>query len=292
MATLSSVLAIINPLSGTLPAGRKDQLREVFLQRAGALGFAPDAIVTTHPGHATELAQDAVARGVSRIVAIGGDGTINETARALRRTSTALGIVPLGSGNGLARHLGVPLNPEKAVERALKGRPVVIDSGEINEHPFFCTAGLGFEAYVAHAFAKQSVRGLPTYVRTAFGAFWGYKPETYLLDGEAQTLFSMTFANAGQFGNGAWMAPTANIADGKLDQCEMRPFPLHLGGLLAWKLFNKTLNQSSYWQGRAITKATVQTGHPLLIHADGEPLTLESGRAEVRVLPGSLLVLL
>ncbi len=292
MANLSAVLAIINPLSGTLPASRKDQLREVFLQRADALGFAPEAIVTTHPGHATELAQDAVARGVSRVMAIGGDGTINETARALRRTSTALGIIPLGSGNGLARHLGVPLNPEKAIEQVLRGRPVVIDSGEINEHPFFCTAGLGFEAYVAHAFAKQPVRGLPTYVGTAFRAFWGYKPESYLLNGQERTLFSMTFANAGQFGNGAWMAPTANIADGKLEQCEMRPFPMHLGGLLAWKLFNKTLNQSSYWQGRAITKATVQTGRPLLIHADGEPLTIESGRAEVRVLPGSLLVLL
>jgi len=292
MANLSAVLAIINPLSGTLPARRKDQIREVFLQRANALGFAPDAIVTTYPGHATELAQDAVARGIGRIVAIGGDGTINETARALRRTSTALGIVPLGSGNGLARHLGVPLHPEKAIERALRGRPVVIDSGEINEHPFFCTAGLGFEAYVAHAFAKQPVRGLPTYVRTAFRAFWNYKPESYWLDGQERTLFSMTFANAGQFGNNAWMAPNANIADGKLDQCEMRPFPVQLGGILAWQLFNKTLNQSGYWHGHAITNAAVQTNRPLLIHADGEPLTIESGRAEVRVLPGSLLVLL
>lgn len=292
MANLSAVLAIINPLSGTLPAHRKEQLGEVFLRRADALGFAPDAVMTTHPGHATELAAEAISRGVSRIIAIGGDGTINETARALRRTSTALGIVPLGSGNGLARHLGVPLHPEKAIERALRGRPVVIDSGEINEHPFFCTAGLGFEAYVAHEFAKQPVRGLPTYLRTAFRAFWGYKPESYLLGEEARTLFSMTFANAGQFGNGAWMAPTANIADGRLEQCEMRPFPKHLGGMLAWQLFNKTLDQSSYWQGRTITKATVQTNRPLLIHADGEPLTLESGRAEVRVLPGSLLVLL
>jgi len=292
MPTLSAVLAIINPLSGTLPTSRKNQLRDVFLRRAETLGFTPDAIVTTHPGHATELATKAVAQGVGRIITIGGDGTINETARALRRTATALGIVPLGSGNGLARHMGVPLNPEKAIERALRGRPVVIDSGEINEHPFFCTAGLGFEAYVAHRFAEAPVRGLPSYIRTALRAYWGYQPERYTLDGQERTLFSLTFANAGQFGNGAWMAPTANIADGRLEQCEVRPFPKPFSGLMTWRLFNKTLNRSAYWQGHSITRATVETDRPLLIHADGEPLTVPSGRADVRILPGSLLVLL
>ena len=262
------------------------------MRRADALGYAPDVVLTTHPGHATELAAAAVARGVNRVLAVGGDGTINETAQALRRSATALGIVPIGSGNGLARHLGIPLNPMKAIERALTGRPVVIDSGEINEHPFFCTAGLGFEAYVAHAFAQQPIRGLPTYVRTAFRAFWAYKPQRFVLDGRERQLFSLTFANAGQFGNNAWMAPQANIADGRLEQCEIRPFPAQAVGMLTWQLFNKTLNHSSFWRGYSITKAIVQADGPMLIHADGEPITLPTGRAEVRVLPGSLLVLL
>ena len=262
------------------------------MRRADALDYAPDVIQTTHPGHATELAADAVARGVTRILAIGGDGTINETAQALRQSSTALGIVPIGSGNGLARHLGVPLNPMQAIERALTGRPVVIDSGEINEHAFFCTAGLGFEAYVAHAFAQQPVRGLPTYVRTAFRAFWAYKPQRFTIGDEEKELFSLTFANAGQFGNNAWMAPTANIADGRLEQCELRPFPAQAAGMLTWRLFNKSINRSGYWRGHSITKVSVQSDAPLLIHADGEPLTLPTGRAEVRILPGSLLVLL
>jgi diacylglycerol kinase family enzyme len=289
----SAVLAIINPLSGTTSVAQKALLRDNFLRQAEASGFAAEAVLTTHPGHATELAATAVARGCSRVLAIGGDGTINETAQALRRSATALGIVPIGSGNGLARHLGIPLNPIKAIERALTGRPVVIDSAEINEYPFFCTAGLGFEAYVAHAFAKQPVRGLPTYVRTAFRAFWAYQAGQFLLNGrEERRLFSMTFANAGQFGNNAWMAPTANIADGYLEQCEMRPFPAQVAGLLAWRLFNKTLNRSAYWQGQSIKTATVQTEGPMLIHADGEPITLPGGRAEVRILPGSLLVLL
>ncbi|QHV96024.1 diacylglycerol/lipid kinase family protein [Spirosoma endbachense] len=292
MATLSSVLAIINPLSGTTTAEQKALLRDAFLRKAEALGYAPEVAMTAHAGHATELAADAVQRGFSRVLAIGGDGTINETAQALRRSATALGIVPIGSGNGLARHLGVPLNPMKAVERALNGRPVVIDSAEINEHPFFCTAGLGFEAHVAHAFAQQAVRGLPTYMRTAFRAFWAYKPTRFLLDGQEKELFSLTFANAGQFGNNAWMAPKANIADGRLEQCEIRPFPAQATGILTWRLFNKTIDQSAYWRGRSITKAIVQAEGPLLIHADGEPLTLPDGKAEVRIVPGSLLVLL
>lgn len=292
MATRSAVLAIVNPLSGTTSAEQKKLLQDAFLRRADALDYAPEVVQTTHPGHATELAAKAVARGVTRVLAIGGDGTINETAQALRRSATALGIVPIGSGNGLARHLGIPLNPMQAIERALNGRPVVIDSGEINEHPFFCTAGLGFEAYVAHAFAKQPVRGLPTYIRTAFRAFWAYESQRFRLNGQEKKLFSLTFANAGQFGNNAWMAPTANIADGRLEQCEIRPFPAHAAGMLTWRLFNKTLNQSSFWRGHSIINAVVEADGPLLIHADGEPLTLPTGQAEVRVLPGSLLVLL
>lgn len=262
------------------------------MHRAEALGYAADVVMTTHPGHATELATAAVEQGVNRVLAIGGDGTINETARALRRSSTALGIVPMGSGNGLARHLGIPLEPLKAIDRALTGRPVVIDSGEINEHPFFCTAGLGFEAYVAQAFAQEPVRGLLTYIITTFRTLLIYKPQKVKVNNEQKELFSLTFANAGQFGNNAWMAPQANIADGRLEQCEIHPFPMLAGGLLTWRLFAKSLNQSAYWQAQSVTKATLQAEGPLLIHADGEPLVLPTGRAEVRILPGSLLVLL
>lgn len=289
----TDILAIINPLSGTVSVAQKEQLSDAFRQRAAALGYTPETVFTQRAGHATELAADAVRRGIGRVLAVGGDGTVNETARALRRSATALGIVPLGSGNGLARHLGLPLNPIRAVERALAGRPVVIDSGEINEHPFFCTAGLGFEAYVAHVFAQQPARGLPTYIRTAFRAFWTYRPNRYVLNGkDEKMLFSLTFANAGQFGNGAWMAPNANISDGRLEQCELRPFPAQMAGLLAWRLFNKTLDRSAYWRGQSVSRATVESDGPLLIHADGEPLILSTNRADVRVLPGSLLVLL
>lgn len=292
MAAQTTLLAIINPLSGTATPAQREQLRQYVNQQANQTGYVAEIVVTSYAGHATELATDAVRQGIGRVLAIGGDGTINETARALRQSASALGIVPMGSGNGLARHLGVPLDARRAIDRALQGRPVVIDSGEIGGHPFFCTAGFGFEAYVAHMFAQQPVRGLPTYVRTAYQAFWNYVPYQYTVNGEEQTLFSLTFANAGQFGNNAWIAPTANIADGRLDQCAIKPFPKSAGGGLAWRLFNKTLDRSAYWHSEPITKAIVTCDGPLLIHADGEPLTLEDNQCEVRVLPESLLVLL
>ncbi len=292
MASLSTLLAIINPLSGTASASQREQLRLYLARQAKQAGYTADIMVTTYPGHATELATAAVRQGIGRVLAVGGDGTINETARALRRSASALGIVPMGSGNGLARHLGVPLNPKKAIDKALNGKPVVIDSGEIGEHPFFCTAGLGFEAYVAHLFARQPIRGLPTYIRTAYGAFWNYKPGTYSINGHEKTLFSLTFANAGQFGNNAWIAPRANIADGLLDQCEIKPFQKSVSGLLAWRLFNRSLDESTYWQGESITKSVVTSSQSLIIHADGEPILLAKNECDVRVLPGSLLVLL
>jgi diacylglycerol kinase family enzyme len=295
----TDLLVIINPLSGTLPLAEKEALRTFIAAEANRHAFQPEIITTTHAGHATELAAQAASVGIRRVLVMGGDGTINETARALRHTPTALGIVPMGSGNGLGRHLGVPMNPKQAVQKAMAGKPVLIDSAELNDLPFFCTAGLGFEAYVAHEFAKQPVRGLSTYIRTAYQAFWRYVPDEYLINGERTgPLFSLTAANAAQFGNNAWIAPTANIADGWLDLCQIRPFPAHSAGTLGWRLFNKSLNASSFWHSQRTQQATIQINtagtlpDTLLAHADGEPVLLKGASCSVRILPGSLLVLL
>jgi diacylglycerol kinase family enzyme len=287
----TTLLAIVNPLSGTASVQDKQKWVDFLLKKAVDAGFTPEAVFTTHPGHATELATGAVQRGIRRVVIIGGDGSVNETARALLNTQTALGIVPVGSGNGLARHLRLPLNPKKAIERAVNGRPVVIDSGRINEHAFFCTTGIGFDAHVAHVFAQQPVRGLPTYIRTAYRAFWNYQPATYEIDQKPHTLFSLTVANAGQFGNNAWIAPKANVADGLLDVCLLKPFPRNAVGMVAWRLFNKTLDQSSYLTVRPARSVVVKGEGPLLIHVDGEPLLLDTDTTTVQVLPSSLLVI-
>ena len=231
-------------------------------------------------------------QGIGRVLVIGGDGTVNEAARSLRHTATALGIVPIGSGNGLARHLNIPLNPLRAIDRALAGKPVVIDSGELNDFPFFCTAGIGFDAFVAHAFARETGRGLPVYIRTTWQSFQQYRPDHYCVNGHDKELYSLTFANAGQFGNGVWIAPSANVSDGRLDMCAVRPFPKPFLGVLGWQFLNRSVESSPYWQGETVTTATVQHNGPMLIHADGEPLVIESGDCRARVLPGSVLIIL
>lgn len=286
------LLLIINPLSGTASLPAKQRLVVDLQKLAAREGFTPEAVFTERPGHATELARTAVEAGLGRVIAIGGDGTLNETANALLHTRTALGMVPVGSGNGLARHLGIPLSPRQAAARAVSGRPVVIDSGRINELPFFCTAGVGFDAHVAHLFARQPTRGLPSYIRTAFGAFQTYRPQTYRIDGQPHTLFSLTVANAGQFGNNAWIAPQANIADGQLDLCALQPFPKQAAGILAWRLFRKTLHQSPYLQTQRFRSVTISGEGPLSIHIDGEPVELLTDTMRVQVVPNSLLVIL
>ncbi|GAB3890599.1 diacylglycerol kinase family lipid kinase [Larkinella knui] len=287
----TTLLAIVNPLSGTASVQDKQKWVDFLLTKAPDAGFTPEAVFTTHPGHATELAAAAVRQGIRRLVIIGGDGTVNETAQALLNTQTALGIVPVGSGNGLARHLSLPLNPKKAIERAIHGRPVVIDSGRINERAFFCTTGIGFDAYVAGEFAQQPVRGLPTYIRTAYRAFWNYQPATYEIDQKPHRLFSLTIANAGQFGNNAWISPQSNVADGLLDVCQLKPFPPSAVGMLAWRLFNKTLDQSTYLTVRPTRTVVVKGEGPLLIHVDGEPVMLTTDTVTVQVVPSSLLVI-
>ena len=287
----TTLLAIVNPLSGTASIQDKKRWIEFLLKKAVDAGFHPEAVITQYAGHATELAAEAVRRGIRRVVIMGGDGTMNETARVLVHTQTALGIVAVGSGNGLARHLGLSLHPKKAIEQAIAGRPVVIDSGEINNYPFFCTAGLGFDAYVAQEFAKQPVRGLPTYIRTTYRAFWNYQPVTYEIDEQRHRLFSLTIANAGQFGNNAWIAPKANVADGLLDVCMMEPFPARAVSGLAWRLFNKTIDQSAYLTSRTAKSVVVKGEGPLLSHVDGEPILLATDTVTVQVKPSSLLVI-
>jgi len=283
---------ILNPISGTLSAREKERLVATLLREAKAAHFTPESITTTHPGQATQLATEAVQAGMSRVVVIGGDGTINEAARAMLHSRTALGIIPVGSGNGLARHLGLSLAPHQAAARTLAGRPVQIDTGRVDQRPFFCTMGFGFEAYVARLFAQQTRRGLLSYARTTYAAYGQYRPQRYQLNGEWHELFSLTVANAGQYGNNAWIAPKANLADGLLDICGLKPFPARALGSLAWRLFNKTLDQSSYLAIRQSRSVTIRGEGPLSLHLDGEPLDLPADSVQVSVVPGSLLVVI
>ena len=171
-----SILFIINPISGT--AGKEDLPTEI-MRYIDKDQFDIDIIFTEHAGHAKCLAQEAASRGINIVVAVGGDGTVNEVASALAHTQTALGIVPCGSGNGLARHLLIPLKIKQSIEIINRHLVRELDYGVINEHPFFCTCGMGFDAFVSMKFAETGKRGPITYIQKVLESGLKYRPETY-----------------------------------------------------------------------------------------------------------------
>lgn len=213
-----ALMLIINPISGT--AG-KAGLAEMVVNRLSPLGYDIDVRYTTCRGDATRLAREAVAGQYVGVLAAGGDGTINETARALCGTDVALGIIPAGSGNGLARHIGIPIDPELSLDVIEQQHIEAVDYGTVNGSEFFCTMGIGFDAAVSHRFASKHRRGKLMYVKSAIDEYSGYRPETYTLSANGNLItekaFIVAVANASQYGNNAYIAPEASITDGLLD---------------------------------------------------------------------------
>ena len=218
---MKKALLIVNPKSGT-SAASKDSVIETAQRILPLSGIELDVARTERRGHASELAAAAAAAGVPVVIAAGGDGTVNETARALCHTDVAMGIIPCGSGNGLARHLNVPMNTEKALGVIAAGRTEVIDFCTANGEPFFCTFGMGFDAAVSDRFASRpDRRGLRNYVRAAVEVFLRYKSQEYTIstsDGtHTERAFIVACCNASQYGNNAFIAPRASLTDGLMD---------------------------------------------------------------------------
>jgi diacylglycerol kinase (ATP) len=261
-------------------------------QHTREAGHTARCVITQHPGHATELAAEAAANQQwSAVVAVGGDGTVNEVARSLVHTDMPLGIIPMGSGNGLARHLNLPLAFPEAIRRLYDYHTLRIDSALLNQQPFFCVAGLGFDAYVGHLFSQQTRRGLDTYVRVSMKAYWKYAPLHLKVNQQPVEIFSLSFANAGQFGNNAWVAPHADLTDGLLEVCTIAPFPKWYGTALTYQLFTKRLRPSTYITYESLGEVVVETEHPPMVHFDGEPWQLDTNRLVVKIVPNSLWVL-
>ncbi|QRR04256.1 NAD(+)/NADH kinase [Dyadobacter sandarakinus] len=286
-------LFILNPHSGTF-LGRNSRLIEKAVhEMAQTYNSRATVLFTQERAHATTLVSEHMHREPWKaIVAVGGDGTINEIAQPLVGQAIPLGILPLGSGNGLARHLGIPLKLNAALKRLFTGQVTTIDTALINHIPFFCTAGMGFDAYVGYRFSKQPARGLSTYMKVSFESYWSYRPQSYRLNGVEINAFSLSFANAGQFGNNAWVAPQADLQDGELDICRIKPFPKWYGTSLAYQLFTRQMRTSRYIDYEKATHAVVETTQPPLIHYDGEPLQLSTSRIEVSIKPKSLRVII
>ncbi|SKC17100.1 diacylglycerol/lipid kinase family protein [Dyadobacter psychrophilus] len=287
-----SFLFILNPNSGTSIGRNTGEVKKTIDSFAKKFGAEVTMLFTEERAHATTLVRENLdLQPWKAIVAVGGDGTVNEIAQPLVNTEQPIGIIPLGSGNGLARHLGIPLTLEASLTRLFEGKITTIDSAQINDIPFFCTAGMGFDAYVGHLFSQQSQRGLATYVNVSFQSYWNYKPQRFKLNGVETDAFSLSFANAGQFGNNAWVAPQASLQDGLLDVCTIKPFPKWYGTSLAYQLFTKQMKASRYIDYQHMTEAVVETQVPPMIHYDGEPFQLDTTRIEVKIKPQSLRVI-
>lgn len=282
---------IINPISGTQS---KEQILKWVDERLDHRLYAPEIIYTEYAGHAAKIAGQKAGEGVFAVVAVGGDGTINEVARSLVHTQTALGIIPCGSGNGLARHLQIPMEPKKAIDIINGGQTDIIDYGKINEVPFFCTCGVGFDAFVSLKFAQAGKRGPLTYLEKTLLESLKYRPETYELEMDGTSVrykaFVIACGNASQYGNNAYIAPQATLNDGLLDVTILEPFTVLDVPSLAFQLFNKTIDQNSRVKTFRCRTLRIHRVKPGVVHYDGDPMMMGDD-IDVRIVQRGLQVI-
>ncbi len=265
---------IINPVSGTASKNRIPELIEKILDPTL---FESKILYTEYAGHAFQLTKEALDNKTNYIIAAGGDGTVNQIAQTMVHSDAALGIIPLGSGNGLARDLGIPMDVKKAIETIAKEHIMTIDYCKANEYFFFCTCGLGFDAKVSNRFSKEKKRGSISYVKSAISEYINFIPDSYeiVLDNETiiqEEAFLVTCANASQYGNNAFIAPNANIRDGMIDVVIMAPIhPIEVGNV-AIQLFTKQINNNSKCTRYRTQKAIIKRNKPGPMHIDGEPV--------------------
>lgn len=268
---------ILNPISGTTNKAGIPHLIDTILDKDK---FEYTIAETLRAGHASELAREAAQSGIDVVVAVGGDGTVNEVARALVNTRTALGIIPCGSGNGLARHLMLPMNAKGALEVLNKCEIHDLDYGMINSIPFFCTCGMGFDAFISMKFALAGKRGPITYVENVLKEGLKYKPETYTVEDETGTkqykAFLISIANASQYGNDAYIAPQASMRDGLMDIIIMEPFDVLEAAQVSIDMFNKTLDKNSRIKTFRSKHIVIHRAEPGVVHYDGDPIMADA----------------
>ena len=283
---------VVNPVSGTNSA-RKRAKRVV---KALEEHFCIKALYTKYAGHGIELTQQLIAKGTDVLIAVGGDGTVNEISSALTGSRTALFIVPTGSGNGLARDLGMyGLSIKQIIERIEQNNIHLIDSGIADEKAFFCTCGTGFDAYIGHLFAQTKVRGFLTYIKLSLHAFKNYTPLTYQLktdQGEyTRQAFVINIANNKQFGNNAYIAPMANMQDGLFTVTIIKPFKWYNVPYMAYSLFFKRMHKNKFVETFDCGDCKLTIPENGYLHVDGEPITTQSNPILVQIRPASIHVL-
>ncbi len=289
---MKNIAFIINPVSGGQETQReKRKLPKLIMQSLDAELWLPNIAFTEYAGHATEMAYQYARMGFDAVVAVGGDGTVNEVARGLRDTQTALGIIPMGSGNGFARHLNIPIKPQKAIEMINHSEPISVDYGLANGRLFVSTCGTGFDAVVADHFAASNKRGFATYFQNVLKEVFSYQPQTYHLVGDGIDLthkaFLITFANANQWGYEALIAPKASVQDGKMDIMLMSSHAILGSASLALRLFAGSIDDSHFMDTLRAKEITLEREEAAPFHIDGDPVEMEKD-IHIKIVPDGL----
>jgi YegS/Rv2252/BmrU family lipid kinase len=282
------ILFIVNPISGHRD---KSRFRDKVAYELGGKDFVYEVVFTERAGHAAELST-AAAQEYDIVAAVGGDGTLNEVARSLIGTDTAMAVIPCGSGNGLARSLHIPLPTEKALRLLRHGRTQRIDTGTVNGVFFLSVAGIGLDAQTAYDFAQDPRRGFMTYAHYVATNYLHHKPETVNITfDENRTLtcspLLITFANSNQFGYNAVIAPHASLQDGLLDTCILnRPSVMSIPYIVT-KLMHGQLDKSGYLTEIQSKRITVERPAAGVVNIDGEPMMMDA-LLDVRITPQNI----
>lgn len=283
-------LFIINPISG---GKAKDGVPELIEQHLDANLFKATIVFSDGVAHARQIAKEAVGK-FEVIVAVGGDGTVNEVASGIVGSNTTLGIVPFGSGNGLARFLKIPMDTKKAIETLATGNETIIDSGRLNGQPFFNMAGMGFDAHISEVFSHTKKRGFISYIKSSIAEISTYKEQHYHLEIDGKEVerkaFMLSFANSSQYGNDAHISPHASVQDGLLDICIIRKFPLWRFPEMGIRMLTKTSDKTQYVEIMRGQHIIVKRDSPGPLHLDGEP-QMAGTDAEIVLLPHSLKII-
>ncbi len=281
---------IVNPVSGI---GRQKVIEKLIDEKLDRSLFDYEIAYTKAAKHAIELSKEAASRNIDIVVAVGGDGSVNEVSKGLINTSSAMAIIPTGSGNGLARHLNIPLNLKKAMEVINTGKQTSMDTIQMNEETFANVAGVGFDAHIGWEFAKFGKRGFLSYIKVITRELSQYKAQDFelIIDGKntIKNAYLISFANGSQWGNNAYIAPTADISDGLIDIAILKDFKFMSALSIGYRMFTKSLDKSSFLE---IIKAkeVIVKQKGTIAHIDGEPIEI-GNELRIKINPLSLKVI-
>lgn len=291
LSAKKNILFIINPISGI---GRQKRIERAIPGLLDHTIYTHEIRYSKYVNHAAELAAEAVRDGFDIVVAVGGDGTLGEVASGILHTSTEMAVIPAGSGNGMARELGIPRSLRGAFECINKGVTQTIDTARLNGNTFISTAGSGFDAHVANRFSVGQKRGLLRYALIVAREFLGYPSRKYALqiDGQEKIerfAWDVVFCNSKQFGNGAIVSPDSDVQDGMLNVVVVKDFPKYITPFMVLRLFTRSLPGSPYVEVYNCRSVSVEREKNNAIHLDGSPFKTES-KLDVEIVPSSLKV--